>query len=124
MVITLGSAGTYTIRVNNPDGGQSSIFSFNVNAALPRDHQHLTVQSDTQWLEPNGNGFWQQLPIRTDCVSHLPWGRCMTLSGTQIQNVSSGSFQMIITFGGAGSGASRSTIRAVRGSNTYSFSVL
>jgi uncharacterized protein (TIGR03437 family) len=33
MIITLSLPGTFAIRVNNPDGGQSSTFNFNVNAA-------------------------------------------------------------------------------------------
>jgi hypothetical protein len=32
MIITLNGAGTWGIRVNNPDGRQSGPFSFTVNA--------------------------------------------------------------------------------------------
>jgi hypothetical protein len=30
MIITLGGPGLWTIQVNNPDGGKSNLFSFNV----------------------------------------------------------------------------------------------
>lgn len=33
MLITLTAPGSWTIRVNNPGGGQSNTFGFNVNAA-------------------------------------------------------------------------------------------
>jgi uncharacterized protein (DUF2147 family) len=33
MIVTLNGAGTWGIQVNNPDGGKSNVFSFNVNPA-------------------------------------------------------------------------------------------
>src|SRR5688572_31082188 len=35
MVVTLNVVGQYGIRVNNPGGGQSNTFNFNVQAATP-----------------------------------------------------------------------------------------
>ena len=35
MIITLGSPGQYTIRVNNPDGRQSNSFTFTAKPAAP-----------------------------------------------------------------------------------------
>ncbi|MGH9847384.1 MAG: alpha/beta fold hydrolase, partial [Blastocatellia bacterium] len=104
MVINFnGNPGSYGIRVNNPNGGQSGVFSFTVNPvdnfdpvirgispASPvatRGNQNVTV---------NGSNFLSGLTVTV----FFPSGSTGTLSGAQIQNVTATSFTMVIDFNG------------------------
>jgi hypothetical protein len=104
MIITLSGPGTFTIQVNNPDGGKSNVFSFNVNPAQSTPSitsispSTPTASSSNQTVTVYGSQFQSGLTVAVG----FPGGGGTTLSGTQIQNVSAGSFQMIITLGGPG----------------------
>src|SRR5262249_30390169 len=59
MVILLGTTGSYTIRVNNPDGGTSNVFSFNVAgpAISSVSPNPVTGSNTAQPFTINGSGF-------------------------------------------------------------------
>src|SRR5258707_8164614 len=83
---TLGTAGTYTIKVNNPDGGQSNTFSYNGSAhhstpvttitSIPTS----TSNNSNQTVSVFGSQFQSGLTV-TVC---FPGGGGTTLSGSQI----------------------------------------
>ncbi|HMT09438.1 MAG TPA: M23 family metallopeptidase, partial [Pyrinomonadaceae bacterium] len=104
MRITLASAGTWCIRVNNPNGGQSSTFCFTVQSGV----QSATIYSinpatpiartTDQDVIVSGGNFQENLVVDIT----FPAGGGTTLSGSQIQNVSSSSFIMRATLNAAG----------------------
>src|SRR5205085_542184 len=98
MIITLNVVGTYGIRVNNPDGGQSNTFNFSVqNPSSPQVTSispSSPMRRDTdQNVSVSGSGFQSGLTVTV----FIPGGGTATLSGTQIQSVTSNSFTMVIT---------------------------
>jgi hypothetical protein len=125
MIITLGGAGTYTIKVNNPDGGQSSTFSFSVNAAVSTPSIGSispgtpTASGSNQTVTVSGSQFQTGLTVTVG----FPGGGGTTLSGSQIQSVTAGSFQMIITLSGSGTWTIKANNPDGGQSNTFSFSV-
>lgn len=104
MRITLGSPGDWSIRVNNPDGGQSNVFPFTVQSGV----QAPTVFSVTPDTPSSGNfdqdvlvsgaNFQQGLTVRVN----FPSGGNALLQGSQIQNVTPTSFIMRATLNEAG----------------------
>lgn len=105
MRITLSTAGNYSIRVNNPDGGQSALFGFNVTTAAQNpsiasiNPSTPTTQGADQNVIVNGNNF--QEGLRVDVT--FPSGGVSRLQGTgQIQGVTANSFLMRITLNAAG----------------------
>jgi murein DD-endopeptidase MepM/ murein hydrolase activator NlpD/pimeloyl-ACP methyl ester carboxylesterase len=115
----LGATGNWSIRVNNPDGGQSSVFNFNVagggqNPAISSINPGTPITSGAdQNVIVNGNNF--QPGLRVD-VS-FPNDGVARLQGTgQIQNVTANSFLMRITLNGTGNW----TIRAINPDGTQS----
>src|ERR1039458_3631358 len=91
MTVTFGATGTYTIRVSNPDGGQSGIFEFAVGPPVPMSFTRvenaasyaLGIESgswvsilgtalapDTRiWLASDFLGLGNGLPMSLDGVS-------------------------------------------------------
>jgi hypothetical protein len=102
MVITLNIVGNYGIRVNNPNGNQSNIFNFNTQAAPPSissvSPATPCVRNIDQSITVNGNNFVSSLTVTVT----FPNGQTGTLSGSQIQNVTSTSFTMLITLADPG----------------------
>src|SRR5215213_3643075 len=105
MRITLSTAGNYSIRVNNPDGGQSALFGYNVTTAAQNpsiasiNPSTPTTQGADQNVIVNGNNF--QEGLRVDVT--FPSGGVSRLQGTgQIQGVTANSFLMRITLNAAG----------------------
>jgi surface antigen len=106
MSITLGAPGTWKIKVNNPDGGESSPFSFPVRA--PTTQLPIvsgiaptvpTAGSADQNITITGNNFQPQLTVSVV----FPGGRPgPTLSGAQVLNVTSGQFTLRITLNAVG----------------------
>jgi pimeloyl-ACP methyl ester carboxylesterase len=105
MRITLGATGTWSIRVNNPDGTHSNDFSFAVangaqNPAVTAiDPSVVSASSTDQDVTVVGNNFQSNLNV----IVTFPSGGTSTLSGAQIRNVSATSFIMRITANAAGS---------------------
>jgi DUF971 family protein len=125
MIIKLNVVGQYGIRVNNPDGGQSNTFNFNVQA--PVSAPQLTSISPSnpfrkdgdQNVAVTGSGFQAGLTVTV----FIPGGGTSTLSGTQIQSLSSGSFTMVITLNVVGTYGIRVNNPDGGQSNTFSFQV-
>jgi surface antigen len=126
MVINFNNVpGAYSIRVNNPGGAQSNSFPFTVQAAVPvissispsspprtPGNQNVTV---------NGQRFVAGLTVTVT----FPNGTTGTLSGSQILNVSSGSFVMVINFNNVpGPYSIRVNNPGGAQSNTFSFNVI
>lgn len=122
MVITLNIVGSYGIRVNNPDGGQSSTFNFSTRAQSPQINSispSTPTRRDTdQSVSVSGSGFQSGLTITV----FYPGGSS-TLSGSQIQNVTSSSFTMLITLNITGSYGIRVNNPDGGQSNTFNFNV-
>jgi hypothetical protein len=125
MIITLANPGEYTIRVNNPNGRQSNSFTFTVHPE-PADPKIDSVSPTSPTAGPHdqtmtvlGSGFQSGLTVLVSWA-----GGGATLSGTQIQNVSSTSFRMIITLANPGEYTIRVNNPDGRRSNTFSFMVI
>jgi hypothetical protein len=126
MIATLNGAGTWGIRVNNPDGQQSTTYSFAVSptTAAPPFISSIapatpTSSTSNQTVTVTGSGFQSNLTVTV----FFPNSGSSTLSGTQIQNIGSSSFQMIATLNGAGTWGIRVNNPDGQQSATYSFSV-
>jgi DUF971 family protein len=121
MVVTLNVAGTYGIRVNNPDGGQSNTFNFTTQAATPSissiSPSTPTRSSSNQNVQVFGSNFQSGLTVTV----FIPGGSTSTLSGSQIQNVTSSSFTMVITLNVAGTYGIRVNNPDGTQSNTFNF---
>lgn len=118
MHITLNGTGTWSIKVNNPDGGQSPTFNLpviNANAvpsissvqlsagtASPADSNGfgpLAAANAVQSVTVNGNNFQPALTV--DVVQ--PTGQVITLQGqSQILNLNQTSFSVGIPLGYSG----------------------
>src|SRR5258708_17994510 len=126
MIITLSGPGNWSIRVNSPDGGQSNTFGFNVSAGTSTPSISSispgtpTASGSNQTVTVSGSQFQSGLTVTV----FFPNGSgSSTLSGTQIQSVSSGSFQMIITLSGPGTFGIRVNNPDGGHSNTFNFNV-
>jgi hypothetical protein len=121
MVITLNVAGTYGIRVNNPDGGQSNTFNFTTQTATPSissiSPSTPTRGGNNQNVQVFGSNFQSGLTVTV----FIPGGGTATLSGSQIQSVSSSSFTMVITLNVAGTYGIRVNNPDGGQSNTFNF---
>ena len=125
MVVTLNVVGQYVIRVNNPNGNQSNVFLFTVQAVAAPTVTSLNPASPTasnvdQNVLVNGTGFQQGLTVTLT----FPGGGTGILSGTQIQNVTATSFTMRVTLGATGSWSMRVNNPNGGQSGTFNFSVL
>jgi DUF971 family protein len=124
MVITLNVVGQYGVRVNNPDGGQSSTFNFNVQNSISAPQINSispvspTRRDGDQSVSVFGTSFQSGLTVTV----FYPGGSS-TLSGTQIQNVTSGSFTMVITLNLVGQYGIRVNNPDGGQSNTFNFNV-
>jgi hypothetical protein len=123
MVITLNVPGTYGIRVNNPDGSQSNTFNFTTQAATPSissiSPSTPTHSSSNQNVTVFGSNFQSGLTV----LITFPGGGSTTLSGTQIQSVTSSSFVMVVTLSATGGWSIRGNNPDGTQSNTFSFNV-
>jgi uncharacterized repeat protein (TIGR01451 family) len=126
MVITLNAVGTWKIRVKNPDASESNTFSFTVEnpptSGLRIDSispANPTASALDQSVAVFGSGFQQGLTVSVN----FPSGGSSSLSGTQIQSVTSTSFVMLITLNGTGSWSLRVGNPDGLQSNTFSFAV-
>jgi hypothetical protein len=123
MIITLNGSGAWTIKVNNPDGGQSNTFSFAVATASPSISSILPASpihgSGNQTITVYGNSFQSGLTV----TAFFPSGGSTALSGSQIQSVTVSSFQMIITLNSTGSWGIRVNNPDDKQSNTLNFNV-
>jgi hypothetical protein len=123
MSIVLVDAGPYSVRANNPDGQQSNTFSFTVApaAGLPvissLSPSNPRASAVNQALVVSGSNFQPELMVTV--VG--PGGRTSTLRGSDIQNVTSGSFEMIIILADAGAYSLRVNNSNGQQSNTFSF---
>ena len=102
LLITLNAAGTWGLQVNNPGGQTSNTFSFSVAAGAPTitsiSPASPTQSGSNQTITVNGTNFQSGLTV----TATFPSGGSTTLSGTQIQNVTAGSFQLLITLNATG----------------------
>jgi len=123
MVITLNVAGQYGIRVNNPSGAQSNTFNFNVQAANPSissiSPSSPTRNDSNQNISVSGSNFVSGLTVTV----FIPGGGTATLSGSQIQSVTSTSFTMVITLNVVGQYGIRVNNPSGAQSNTFNFNV-
>ncbi len=123
MIATLGGAGGYSIKVNNPDGGQSNTLGFTVNGAAPTissiSPTNPTHSGSNQTVTVSGSNFQSGLTVSVT----FPGGGGTTLSGTQIQSVSFSSFQMIIAFGSVGTWSIKANNPGGQSSSNFSFTV-
>ncbi len=126
MRITLNATGSWSIRVNNPDGGQSGLFSFMVQVAgqLPIISSINPVSPMSKNSDQNvivtGNNFTPGLVVNVN----FPNGGQARLQGTgQIQNVTTTSFLMRITVNGEGSWSIRVINSNGAQSNSFNFMV-
>lgn len=108
MRVTLNAAGMWKIKVRNPNGDLSNIFTFTVQAPAPPTVTSINPASPSannvdQSVVVNGTNFQLGLTVTLT----FPGGGTGTLSGTQIQNVSSTLFTMRVTLGTAGSWSMR-----------------
>jgi hypothetical protein len=122
MVATLSATGTWSIRVNNPDGGQSNTFFFNVQSASTPGISSVSPASPTrsdsdQNVLVSGSNFVSGLTVTV----FIPGGGTATLSGSQIQSVSSGSFTMVVTLNVVGQYGIRVNNPGGAQSNTFNF---
>ncbi|MGZ5480375.1 MAG: alpha/beta fold hydrolase [Pyrinomonadaceae bacterium] len=123
MVITLNVVGQYGIRVNNPGGAQSNTFNFNVQAANPSissiSPSSPTRSDSDQNVQVSGSTFQSGLTVTV----FIPGGGSATLSGSQIQSVTSSSFTMVITLNVVGQYGIRVNNPGGAQSNTFNFNV-
>jgi pimeloyl-ACP methyl ester carboxylesterase len=121
MTATLNIVGTYNFRVNNPNGTQSSNFSYatqNCNPIISSiSPSNPVASSSDQSVNVSGSNFQSGLTITV----FIPGGGTATLSGSQIQNVTSTSFTMIITLNVAGNYGIRVNNPNGLQSNTFNF---
>jgi hypothetical protein len=107
---------------NNPDGQQSTTFNFTVQAATPQiasiSPSSPSRSASNQTVTVFGSNFQPGLTVWIT----FPGGGGTTLSGTQIQNVTSNSFPMIVTLNATGiqSNMGRSSSPSSRRSGTSS----
>src|SRR3989442_1884562 len=97
MVITLNVGGQYGIRVNNPGGQQSNTFNFNVQAASPTISSISPTTATRSDSDQSVQVFGSNLQSGLTVTVFIPGGGTATLSGSQIQSVTSTSFTMVIT---------------------------
>jgi pimeloyl-ACP methyl ester carboxylesterase len=120
-----GNAGNYGIRVTNPGGAQSNTFNFTVQPQTTPVINSINPPSPVatvgnQNMTVNGSNFVSGLTVTV----FFPGGGTGTLSGSQIQNVTSSSFVMVIDFNGnAGNYGIRVTNPGGAQSNTFNFTV-
>jgi pimeloyl-ACP methyl ester carboxylesterase/DUF971 family protein len=123
MVATLSATGTWSIRVNNPDGGQSNTFFFTVQSSSPSISSispSAPTRSDSdQSVQVFGSNFVSGLTVTV----FIPGGGTATLSGSQIQSLTSTSFTMVITLNVVGQYGIRVNNPSGAQSNTFNFSV-
>jgi len=120
MIITLNIQGTYGIRVNNPNSTQSNTFNFQTQYCVTItsiDPSSPPVSNNNQNVGVNGSGFSSGLTVTV----FLPGGGTSTLSGSQIQNVTSSSFTMVITLNVLGQYGIRVNNPNGNQSNLFSF---
>ena len=104
MRITLGNAGNWNIRVNNPNGGQSNVFGFVVQSSVQPplifsiNPTAPVVGNTDQDITVSGDNFQQNSTVAIT----FPNGGGTTLSGAQIQNITPTSFVMRATLNAAG----------------------
>ncbi len=125
LVVTLNVVGQYGIRVNNPNGNQSNLFNFTTVAAAVPTVSSMNPASPLasnvdQNVVVNGTNFQPGLTVTLG----FPGGGSGTLSGTQIQNVTSTSFTMRVTFGGSGNWNMRINNQNGGQSGQFNFTVL
>jgi hypothetical protein len=123
MVALLGTAGSYSIRVNNPGGGQSNTFGFLVQTPPAPQITSITPASPTasgsnQQIRVNGSDFQAGLTVTVNYP-----GGSSTLSGNQILNVTATGFDILALLGTAGSYSIRVNNPGGAQSNTFSFQV-
>ena len=93
LVVTLNVTGTYGMRVNNPDGGQSNVFNFQTMKITSTSPTSPPRSNSDQSVDVNGSGFQPNLTVTV----FFPGGGSGTLSGSQIQYSNSTKFTMIVT---------------------------
>jgi len=81
LVVTLNVTGTYGMRVNNPDGGQSNVFNFQTMKITSTSPTSPPRSNSDQSVDVNGSGFQPNLTVTV----FFPGGGSETLSGSQIQ---------------------------------------
>jgi hypothetical protein len=122
--LSISGGAASTIRVNNPDNGQSNVFGFTVGS--PQSAPSISSISPSNPTTSNSNQtvlFGSQFQAGLTVTVGFPGGGGTTLSGAQIQNVSASSFQMIITFGTSGSWSIKVNNPGGQQSNTFGFTV-
>lgn len=126
MVIDFNNVpGAYSIRVNNPGGTQSNSFGFSVQPQATPSITSISPLSPVatvgnQNVTVNGTNFVSGLTVTVT----FPNGSTGTLSGSQITNVTSSSFVMVIDFNNVpGAYSIRVNNPGGSQSNNYGFSV-
>jgi hypothetical protein len=123
MVVTLNGVGQYGIRVNNPDGGQSNVFQFQVVSCTPQissiSPASPVASCSNQNVQVFGSCFQSGLTVTVT----FPNGGSTTLSGSQIQNVTSTFFTMVVTLNGAGTWCIRVNNPGGQQSSQFCFTV-
>jgi Peptidase_C39 like family len=126
MRITFGTTGTWAITVRNPDGKISNTLSFTVRSVtqLPQissiSPTSPVVRNNDQEIAVYGSNFLPNLSV----TIAFPTGGGTTLTGAQIQNVTSSAFVVRLTLATSGVWTMRVNNVAGASSNTFSFNVI
>src|SRR5205085_820884 len=105
MVVSLGStASTFGIEVVNPDGGRSARFTFSTTAPSPAvsslSPNPVPTFNANQNVQVFGSNFQSNLTVD---VFNSGGSKLATLSGSQVLNVTSTSFTMVVNLGSSAS---------------------
>jgi len=105
MVVNLGStAGSFGIEAVNPNGGRSSRFTFSTFSPNPTvssiNPNPVPTFNANQNVQVNGSNFQSNLTVD---VFNSSGTKISTLSGSQVLNVSAGSFTMVVNLGSSAS---------------------
>ena len=125
MRITLGNAGNWNLKVENPNGSPSNVFAFTVQSGVQPpvifsiNPTTPTASNTNQDVLVIGNNFQPNLSVSIT----FPSGGGTTLTGTQIQNVTATSFIMRATLNAAGNWAIQVNNNSGGQSSIFTFSV-
>ncbi len=124
--MTLNTAGNYTIRVNNPDGGQSNIFGFTVTASVTPppaitgfSPNPVPGSNNQQTMTISGTGFQSGASVTLFTKGQtfpIPSNRTTFINANQIQILASVSTQ-------AANWTAQVTNPDGQSSNTWTFQV-
>jgi hypothetical protein len=120
--ITLNAPGTWCLRINNPNGEQSTVFCFTVAVAQAPTISSINPSSPPvggvdQNVNVSGTNFQAGLTVTV----FFPGGGTATLSGSQILDVTPTSLTMVVTLNVAGQYGIRINNPSTLQSNVFNF---